>query len=203
MGKGRKGRPRASGKRTRSGRLIPLDPEARRVKGSEQAERRKELFGDNGYDAIGRAYAVGLLGEGDQAKDRLAIGRRYAQAYHAEWSIGRYRCALDSSPRGASNYEGTNERREWIMAQTARVVATGTMPFFDQLVDPLRMHTDANPEWLGRMIATELANRVTRGVLELHDERDWIILRAALKGLDALCGNPAASERAQIERLAA
>lgn len=179
----RRGRPSRSGKRTAGGRLISATPFD---KGTPQAQARHELFGDNGYDAIGRAYAMGLLGEGDQAKDRLTIGRRYAQAYHAEYSIGRYRCALDSTVRGLSHTEGTNDRREWVDAQTSRLDALGLRPWFEQLVDPLNIHTDRSPEWLGRMIDTEIANRGRKGARLLHDERDFIVLRAALKALDAL-----------------
>lgn len=199
-----KGRPRKSGKRTKSGRLIsPI------VKGSDRAEERKALFGQDAMDAIGRAYRAGLLGEGDQAKDRLSIGRRYAQAYHAEYSITRYRCALDTSPRGFSgDIDGqTNDRREWVDDQSRKMVATGCAPFADQLLDPLRVWTDNSPAWLERLIDNALANRQRelRGQARLAaDERDWVILKAALVGIDAmLLPSAATSGRAVVQRMAA
>lgn len=183
----RKGRPSKPGAR-KNGRRIP--DVAVFDKGTDQAKLRRELYHGNGYDPIGRAYAVGLLGDGDEAKDRLTMGRRYAQAYHAEYAVTRYRCPIGDNVRGIDHGDNrTNERREWVDQQTARMVATGCLPYADQLLDPMNAFADQNPAWLARLLDRALSNRklALAGRPEIpHEERDWIVLRAALRALDAI-----------------
>lgn len=204
-----KGRPRKPGKR-KYGRLIKTGDEGIR-QANDNALSRRELFGTNGWDAIGRAYSVGLLGEGDEAKDRLEKGRRYCAAHFAIYSPKQYRCALDRSPVGGSDEINPErdarliEQRAWLDHEWKRLHLMGCGPYFDQLVDPLRMWTDMDPPWLAHLIENALANRALRAAgramtpaLEGHS----IVLRAALKGIDAL--EPfRMSGRSEVERRAA
>jgi hypothetical protein len=187
----RKGRPRKAGDRNKSGRLKALEM----VKCSAQAKRRKDLYGQDGWDALGRAYVMGLLGEGEEAKDRLKAGRRYASLYRRFYARG-YRCALNDSPRGSDLIETTPEMiafavqdRADLDRDTAIVVALGVSPYFDQLVDQHNLHSDMGPSWLDTLLEDEIANRARDACNRARvpsDERDWIVLKAALLGLDAI-----------------
>lgn len=201
----RRGRPRSSGKRSKTGRLLEQF-----IKGNPVAEERKAAFGTNGWDAIGRAYAVGLLGEGNEAKARLDAARAYASAYHAVW--GRpYRCALDTSPRGGTDGETPEAiermiaRRLWVNERTRAINATACGSYFDQLVDPLRHATDHDCYWLADLIDSALANR-KRALTGQRAEPAYgphlMLLAAALRGLDALVAFRG-GERTVIQRRAA
>lgn len=208
---GKRGRPRQSGKR-KNGRLIKTGMAEGIRQANDNALARRGLFGTNGWDAIGRAYVVGLLGEGDEAKDRLEKGRRYCAAHFAIYSPKQYRCALDRSPVGGSDEVNSErdarliEQRAWLDREWRRLTDMGCGPYFDQLVDPLRMYTDHDPVWLAHLIENALANkaRLAAGrAAEPAPQGHWIVLLAALKGLDALEPFRATSGRSREERRAA
>lgn len=199
MAKGR-GRPSKSGKRTKAGRLRAVGEQ--RVLGNDRAQAKSDLFGVDGWDAIGRAFVMGLLGEGAEAKQRLDTGRKYASLYRRFYARG-YRCALDGSPRGsdltipsAEQDQRTIDDRDWLDEQTSRVVALGCGPYFDALVDHHNLSGDMGPSWLDRLLAEAMANRARvacgKPQIPFH-ELDWIIMAAALKGLDAIIPQPAQS----------
>jgi hypothetical protein len=79
----RRGRPSKPGQRNKSGRLIA---KPKYDKGSERAEWKQLTYGTDGSDAIGRAYATGLLGEHGQTL--LATGRAIARTYWPVFGIG-------------------------------------------------------------------------------------------------------------------
>lgn len=176
-----RGRPRKPGKR-KNGRPVPtLD---RLVRGNDRAEARKARFGTFGGDCLGRAYVVGLLGEGDLAKDRLDIARKFARLYAKAFNRP-YRCALNDNPRGNSNHAESDFDRygeEW-MRDNLALIAKHDAPYFDQLVIPASPLDD--PHWLADLInGIEGVNASNRQ-----------ILNAALRGIDALCQRPPARKR--------
>lgn len=170
-----KGRKRKAGLRTKSGRLS-RSAEATWDRGTERTQAMREKFGEYHNTALGRAYAMGLLGEGNEAKDRLDKARRFVALYGAVYDKRPYRCALDTSPRGGvMHWENENEadHQEWLLVNSKRIDESGCRPFFDQLTSDL--FTDQGPPWLDRLIWD--GN---------EDHRDRMILDAALKGIDAI-----------------
>lgn len=172
--RGKAGRKRKDGVRTRSGRLsraaCTFD------KGSEWVQIQRARYGEYYNSALGRAFAAGLLGDGNEAKDRLDKARKFISLYRAVIGRDRYRCPLDQSPRGSMGEFDATERdvedQEWLLVNMDRIDATGTRPFFDQLTSHL--FTDHGPDWLDRLLSKP------------KDRRDTIILDAAIKGIDAI-----------------
>lgn len=179
MGKGKAGRKRKDGKRTAAGRLSrSLEAlEARYDKGSDWAKARQERFGSDYNSAIGRAFASGLLGEGNDAKDRYDKARKFISLYRAVIGRDRYRCALNQAPRGMDDIPANDERdslnQDWLLVNMARIDETGCRPFFDQITSHL--FTDYGPQWLDRLLDTKPGDR-----------RDTIVLDAALRAIDAI-----------------
>jgi hypothetical protein len=172
------GRKRKQGKRTQSGRLSrsKVELEARFDRGSEWVQAQRAKYGEAYNSALGRAFASGLLGEGNEAKDRYDKARKFISLYRAVIGRDRYRCALDQSPRGnVEHFEPTQrdiDDQEWLLVNMDRIDATGCRPFFDQLTSHL--FTDHGPDWLERLLSKP------------KDRRDTIILDAAIKGIDAI-----------------
>lgn len=181
---GRRGRPQKAGKR-RNGRPVPA---VQIVKGNDRAEARKARYGTLGGDCLGRAYVAGLLGEGDIAKDRLDLARKYARLYGKAFDRP-YRCALNDNPRGLSNREETDFDRygeEW-MRDNQALIAPEDAPYFDQLVLPVSPLDD--PHWMADLLTGN------EGVNDSNRQ----ILNAALRGIDALCQRPPARKRKGVD----
>lgn len=188
--RGKGGRPKTQGKRRRDGRLLePLF-----VKGSERAEERKASFHGNGYDPCGRAYASGLLGEGQEAKDRLDAARGYVGLHRAVWGHRGYRSALNDGPRGCSDVpepaEALERRKRLYERETfIEKREPASISFFRQLVDTAGAFADAGPSWLDRLVVVALENRtrqMTGRPQKLFHHADLAVLKLALQGLDAL-----------------
>jgi hypothetical protein len=151
-------RKRKAGKRTASGRLSrSLD--ATFDHGADHARARKERYGTNGADAIGRAYVHGYLGDGNEAKLRLDTSRKCQRNY---WrNVPAARCALDDTPRGNSSQTPEQiEGDKWaetfvsMFCQAVNRMGPDYRRAFDQLViDPM---PDCGPEWLDKLIAVQL-----------------------------------------------
>lgn len=177
------GRPRKPGKRTKSGRL------ARNYdKGTERAQERSQHFGTDGYDAIGRAYRSGLLGE--QGKTLLDMARSIYRAYWPMLETGKITCTLGDRTGGAISIDDARKQRTeaWLLSQTRRVDGLGVnvRRAFDQLViDPM---PDEGPDWLDRIIAK----------FPKHGDTDRLGL--ALFGLEVLCGIDNPSINANVAR---
>jgi hypothetical protein len=184
MGK-RRGRPSKSGRRTASGRLVRAEtPES--AKPSEWVKARFDRFGSHYCWALGRAYASGLLGEGNEAKDRLDSAGKFVTLYQRYYGGSAYSCPLDQTPRSSyvSDYDPERQEpeREWIRAALRAVEASGGMPFFEQLIT--RLHIDAGPAWLDRLLDGP------------RHSADKMVLDAALKALDAIPGSAKTQRRA-------
>ena len=173
-----KGRKRKTGKRTPSGSLSragkPRGPSI--VQPSDWVANQRRLYGEHYSTAIGRAFAVGLLGEGNAAKDRLPAALRFASLYRRALGGDRYRCALSDAPRGSDGIEATQrdaDDQEWMLVNMGRMDRTGGRPFFDQLIS--RSYTDVGPAWLDSLLHD--AKR---------DRRDMMVMNAAIAAIDAL-----------------
>ncbi len=188
-----KGRKRKPGKREPNGRLsrIGLDRSALDSRPSDWVAAQYKRFGSYYNSALGRAYAAGLLGEGNQAKDRYDKARKFASLYRRMIGGDRYRCALDTSPRGGSGeYEPTQQEaddQQWLIVNMSRIDLTGCRPFFDQLIS--HRFTDYGPDWLDRILNAP------------KDRRDTMILDAAIMAIDAI--GPAQGARIVLRSKAA
>jgi len=176
----RRGRPRKGGRRTKADKPIRT---ATIVKGNDRAEAIKSRYGIEGSDPLGRAYIAGLLGEGNRAKERLDMGRKFARVHRAVIPGHSYRCALDTSPRSVLTFQTPKQRDEehWLRASLP-LLDNALRPFFDQLVLPA--NPDNNPHWLESLLSS------------YKDHRDVMILDAALKALDSLLENSSQKHRA-------
>lgn len=180
---GKRGRPRKAGKRTTGNRPSRAGIEPNIVKPNLVTAAKVEMFGNHGADAIGRAYAAGLLGEGSDAKRLLDIGRRMHVAYWCELP-GGYRCALDV--RLPSSGEESADRAAYVKRQNAwlneRLDVLKRMHdhrrAFDGLcIDP---HPDDGPQWLDEVIWAERHGRTASAAAQAM----WSKALAALKAID-------------------
>ena len=146
----RAGRKAKQGRRTKSGRITQEGrPRLKLVSGNEFAEAKKARFGANGWDAIGRAFECGLLGE--DGERLLDTARAIFKAYWRAYEVGPIRCAVnDPILRGGTsggNPEHDKRREEWLN-QSLDAVMYRTE--FDQLV--IDINPDFGPPWLDRLI---------------------------------------------------
>lgn len=189
-----KGRPRKAGKRNKSGRLVST---AARDYGTDATMTRKAMFGENGCDAIGRAYVIGALGSGSLARDRLGFARALYGQYWAHIAQGGYRCALDQTPRGGNSASPTPEqharqieRERRLNDQLADARSAGVAEYraFSELViDPM---PDSGPAWLDRLCAGYFLSGLF-GKVTLPE--DMTALRRALRSMDCAMGVTALS----------
>lgn len=145
----RTGRPRKPGPRDKRGRLI------RKVDaGTKRAQKAREAFGLNCADALGRAYASGLLGTDTTAKAMLDTGRSMSAAYQYRYGVGRIRCPL-GGPTGGGQEDPFRAMllADWLDARLSAVARKGksVRAAFDDLV--IVEHADAGPPWLDRILA--------------------------------------------------
>lgn len=186
MGRSKAGRKRKDGKRTESGQLSRA---GRNVQPSEWVAKRRARFGEYYNSALGRVYASGLLGDGNEAKERYDTSRKFAALYRRLIGRDRYRCALDTSPRGSTGDDLSDARAEkeahdteWLLEAMRKMDATGCRPFFDQLI--CHTFTDYGPPWADRLLDGP------------KDRRDTMVLDAAIMAIDAMIG-----ERRLVERI--
>lgn len=168
-----RGRPRKPGKRYKSGDLKPVYD-----KGSERIAAASARFGTHYSSALGRAYAAGLLGDGDRAFDRLNGGKKFAQLYTRTFGGTVYRCALDRSPRGPIEDPAQEDPqrdqmgRDWLAKVMRELDGAGCRPWLDQLISSA--YVDTGPQWLDRLI------------LGCGKKPDQTLLDAAIAALDIL-----------------
>tara|TARA_Y100001973_G_scaffold102640_1_gene168118 strand:- start:1004 stop:1600 length:597 start_codon:yes stop_codon:yes gene_type:complete len=185
----KRGRPRKDGVREPNGRLRRKAPDLKLVKPSEFAQAQQALYGQDGCDALGRAYRMGLLGTGSDAKTLLDYGRRLAHAYWIAMDTNPITCTLGD--RGGSCAAIDHEKvraREQALMEDLRIVDSMGRPVrraFDQLViDP---NPDSGPVWLDRLCWIEQQNRGRKpGEYLAQDPADLAQLRSALDGLERL-----------------
>ena len=164
----KRGRKRKQGARTKSGRLSRAQAHTY-DHGTDKAKAKQEQFGNDGYDAIGRAYRTGLLGDGADAKAMLDTARKIATRYKAFYQVGPITCPIADKSTGSgvaiSNQE-TIKRKEWLdeCLTTANRFGRAYRDSFDALV--INEHPDSGPEWLDRRIE---ATRKLRAQIRLGD----------------------------------
>lgn len=182
---GRAGRKRKQGvKRTRSGAISRAGLAPIYDKGSERAQAMQVLYGQDGCDAIGRAYRAGFLGSGSKGKAMLDTARKIANAYWQAYETGSITCTLGDRTFGsvASLDHERIKRREQELAETLRFIdrmGRDTRRAFDQLV--IDVNPDSGPAWLDRLLYANRAN-------QRADPADMCQLRKALDPLDILAG---------------
>lgn len=175
-------RPRKSGKRTKAGRLS-RPAAARRVSGNDRAEAKKLLYGQEGVDAIGRAWRMGLLGEPAEARDLVMAARTIARRYRIMFEHGKIRCALNQSV-GGSHEDDEEVKRQRRMIRKLLVLDQRPASF-DELV--LDHYPDTGPAWLDRLIlAKRFSERLPNNWERINNGIDGKRLRAALKALRAV-----------------
>jgi hypothetical protein len=144
----RSGRKRKEGKRQPNGQLARMP---KYDKGTYRAELKQSLYGDNGSDALGRAYERGLLGDNGQAL--LTTGRIMAAAYWPIFGTGAIRCTLGR--QDGNGGDGSLSQEQWLSGQLDAINALGRdyRNAFDSLV--IDVHPDEGPSWLDRTIAKQ------------------------------------------------
>ncbi|MBS4048099.1 MAG: hypothetical protein KG075_17265 [Alphaproteobacteria bacterium] len=175
------GRKMKSGKRTKTGRLSragisPID------RGTERTQAMRARFGDHYQTALGRAYAVGLLGEGQEGKDRLEVAKRFARLVRRYFEAVPYRCALDTSPRGNPDIalvdldliEREQSEFRWLCDKARELDHAGVRPYLDQMIAD--RFIDHDPPWLSRLL---------NGGRHFGDVA---VMNAALLAMDVLVG---------------
>jgi hypothetical protein len=142
----RAGRKRKEGRRDDKGKLRPIIMPDR---GNERTAAKRETFGTDGGDAIGRAYRSGLLGEDGQRLMQTA--RSFHRAYWPMFGIGAIGCTLGDRTGGGG--EGNLDRERWVTKTVLRIDKMGRdhRKAFDELV--LDFWPDYGPAWLDTLIA--------------------------------------------------
>lgn len=144
-----------AGRRTKSGRLKRDNYAGPKiVQPSEWVAAQRARFGEHYSSALGRAFASGLLGDGQIAKDRLDAGKRFSRLYSAIIDTRPYGCPLGREQRslGGSGANFDMERaqsdQDWLFAAMKRV--GHLRPWLDAMVS--KEYTDAGPVWLTRLL---------------------------------------------------
>lgn len=120
------------------------------------------LYGQDGADAIGRAYRAGLLGEGQEAKTLLDIARALSNAYWAAYATGTYVCPLADRTHGSVveiDHERIKRREQWLQSCLLDVRKMGERHnrAFRQLV--LDVNPDCGPRWLDELVYARRKDR--------------------------------------------
>ena len=183
---GKAGRKRKPGRRTKAGRLSRAGA-PRYDKGTDHAQAMQALYGQDGCDAIGRAFRSGLLGEGSEAKALLDTARNLSNAYWSAYQTGGFVSPLAGHIPASGNiahldHERIKRREVWVRDSMAFVRDLGPEVdrAFRQIV--IDVNPDHGPLWLDRLC---YASRTRHVEAEQSDER---ALRAALDALEALAG---------------
>lgn len=179
-----KGRKRKQGKRTASGRLSRAGVD-RFDHGTERAQAMQALYGNDGCDAIGRAFRSGLLGDGQDAKALLDTARRISKAYWTAYEVGGYFNPLADRTNmgdGPTDPDAIRRREEWLRHCLATVDRLGhpRRRAFDALV--IDVHPDHGPSWLDSLI---FSHRKPRALIEPAAAG---ALEMALEGLALIAG---------------
>ena len=129
------------------------------VAGNDFAEAKKARFGANGWDAIGRAFECGLLGE--DGERLLDTARAVFKAYWWAYEVGPIQCVVnDPTLRGGAsggNPEEDKRREDRLNNDLDAVAGKGVRVEFDQLV--LDRNPDYGPPWLDALVANPSGDR--------------------------------------------
>jgi hypothetical protein len=161
------------------------------VQPSAWVSGQRARFGNYYTTALGRAFVTGLLGEGNEGKDRYDNACKFVRLYVRFIGGSGYRCPLDDTPRGGNVVELVTDHQaddhDWLFKNMDRMDRSGGRSFFDQLISSL--HADHGPYWLDALIDGG------------KHPADKAVLAAALKALDAI--GPVNRRAAGPERLTA
>lgn len=201
----RKGRARKAGKRYPGGKLVqPKEPTL--IQPSAWVAGQVQRYGQHYCWALGRAYASGLLGQAEAAKDRLQGGAKFARLHRVFYGGEAYTCPLDDSPRGPNVvsmevHDDQDRNLEWLRKASVAMESNGTRPYVEQLIS--RSHVDTGPAWLDRLLDVIEWNSNLRSLnaqlrkigkdevdRKQFDPRDTMLLNAAIKGLDIVAPPP-------------
>ena len=184
---GKAGRKHKQGPREPSGRPKRKTRKERLVnaidKGTEHAQAMQALFGQDGRDAIGRAYRAGLLGQGSEAKALLDMARSLSNAYWSAYEVGGFRSPIADKTHGGvgdMDHERIKRRETWLRESLDTVSRMG-LPVrraFNQLC--IDKNPDCGPLWLDQLVFAALEDLPGH----LNDQAS---LRRALYALKALC----------------
>lgn len=185
---GKTGRKSKSGKRTPSGRLSRAGAVPVYDRGTERTQMMRAFYGEQGSDAIGRAYQAGLLGEGSEAKALLDTARRIANAYWQAYSTGSYQCPLADRTHGNTSdldHERIKRREIWLSGCLDLVNKMGVRRQFDQLV--IDVNPDCGPSWIDSLVWNAKQNLHRKAHEQIEPASgDVKELRAALDALEIL-----------------
>ena len=155
----KRGRKRKNAARTKSGRISRAKPfriEPAYDKGTDHAQAVQALYGQNGTDAIGRAYEAGFLGQGNEAKALLDKARSIFSAYWSAYGVGMIRKSStadnDNGSTAVPDYDRIRQREEALRDDLHSVNRMGPAyrRAFDQLV--VDVNPDAGPGWLDSLL---------------------------------------------------
>jgi len=192
---GRAGRPSKPGRRTRRGKRISTPAFDR---GAAHVQRLRDRFarfqdgkaGQQVFDPIGRAWAVGLL---ENARTDPAVlrdaGRDYAALYWGYYpSVGGVSNYQAEDRRGAVWSGGEDPAGERFQRLEARLKDAGraSREAAQSLCLDFYWFPDDNPAWLDRLINARLAAAGAAAAGTPGSEADAARLRAAVEGLLAL-----------------
>lgn len=175
-----------AGRKRRQGKVREPNGRASRVvypafdRGTEHTQAMQALYGQDGCDAIGRAYRAGLLG--DDAKALLDIARSISNAYWIAYATGVYQCPLGERTHGSVadlNHERIKRRELWLagcLDDVRRMGSTVDRAFRQLAID---VNPDSGPGWLDRLCFAARTNKPA-------DIADSHTLRAALDALEML-----------------
>lgn len=148
-----KGRTRRQAKREKNGRASRAGV-PRFDKGTERAQAMTAPYGQDGADAIGRAYRAGLLGQGSDAKALLDMARRISNAYWQAYETGRYACPLADRTHGTVailDHQRIKRREEWLndcLDHVRRKGPVARRAFYQLVID---VNPDCGPHFLDRL----------------------------------------------------
>lgn len=192
---GRAGRPSKSGRRLKSGRRADIAPFDRGAAHIQRLRGRFAAFqdgkaGQQVFDPIGRAWAVGLL-ENERIDPAVLrdAGRNYAARYWHYYprpaGVSNY---LDEDRGDGSWAGGEDPDGERFRMLDARLKDAGRNAYeaAQSLCLDFYWFPDDNPAWLDRLIAARLAAAQGAGAGSPVVPADAALMRAALEGLLAL-----------------
>lgn len=199
------GRPRKQGKRRYPNGRIKAVPHSEPVflKGNDRIEAMRERFGSYYNSALGRAFAAGLLGEGQEALSRYQAARKFVKLHARFYGAPAYTCPLDQTPRGnvvdLHNVDFENNRKQlrWLEAASDAMDVAGVRPYLDQLLSVVNV--DSGPHWLNALLDVLAWNAALPSLNaarkkegfplldpRMPDHRDGLLLNAAIRALDII-----------------
>lgn len=155
----KRGRKRKNAARTSSGRISRAKPfriEPCIDRGTDRAQAMQAIYGQDGADAIGRAYRAGFLGSGNEAKALLDKARSVFNAYWSAYGVGMIRKSStadnDNGSTATPDHERIREREERLREDLHAVNRMGPAyrRAFDQLV--IDINPDHGPSWLDSLL---------------------------------------------------